>query len=167
VQADVVVAQLEIRDGAIEATARLCQELGRRFVLNPAPTRPLPKQVYESLYSIVVNEHEALSLSGEPSIENAVSWFLKQGCKTAVVTLGSEGATFSTGDTLVQVAAPVVEPVDTTGAGDCFVGWFSTGLGEGLEIEEAVKRACQAAALKVTKPGAQDGMPYRAEVVRS
>src|SRR5580693_3443618 len=52
VHADVVVSQLEIRDGAIEATARLCQELGRRFVLNPAPTRALPKQVYESLYSI-------------------------------------------------------------------------------------------------------------------
>src|SRR5580692_7015978 len=51
---DVVVSQLEIRDGAIEATARLCQELNRRFLLNPAPTRSLPKQVYESLHSIVV-----------------------------------------------------------------------------------------------------------------
>jgi ribokinase len=166
VQADVVIAQLEIRDGAIEATARLCQELNKKFVLNPAPTRPLPKQVYESLYSIVVNEHEALSLSGEPSIEEAIAWFHKQGCKTVVVTLGSQGATFSIGGASAHVAAPVVDPVDTTGAGDCFVGWFGTGLGEGLEIEEAVRRACQAAALKVTKPGAQDGMPHRAELVR-
>src|ERR1700746_1484754 len=85
-RADVVVSQLEIRDGAIEATARLCQELNRRFILNPAPTRTLPKQVYESLYSIVVNEHEALGLSGESSIEKSVDWFLRQGCKMVVIT---------------------------------------------------------------------------------
>jgi ribokinase len=164
-QADAVVSQLEIRDGAIEATARLCQELNRRFILNPAPARALPKQVYESLYSIVVNEHEARDLSGESSIEKALGWFLNRGCKSAVVTLGSAGATVSSQDGIAHVAAPVVTPVDTTGAGDCFVGWFGVGLAEGLSIEEAVRRACQAAALKVTRPGAQDGMPYRAEVV--
>jgi ribokinase len=167
VHADVVVSQLEIRDGAIEATARLCQELGRRFVLNPAPTRALPKQVYESLYSIVVNEHEARSLSGKSSIQNAVDWFLRQGCKTVLVTLGSAGVQLSTGSAITHVAAPAVAPVDTTGAGDCFVGWFSTGLAEGLGIEEAARRACQAAALKVTRSGAQDGMPYRAEIEAS
>jgi len=165
VGADVVVSQLEIRDGAIEAAARLCQELNRRFILNPAPTRALPKQVYESLYTIVVNEHEARDLSGESSIEKSVVWFLDQGSKIVVVTLGSEGALFSTGAGTTHVAAPVIEPVDTTGAGDCFVGWFGTGIAEGLSVEEAVRRACRAAALKVTKPGAQDGMPYRAEVV--
>ncbi len=164
-RADVVVSQLEIRDGAIEATARLCQELNRRFILNPAPTRTLPKQVYESLHSIIVNEHEARDLSGESSIQEAIDWFLSQGCKNVVVTLGSEGATFSTGSASTHVTAPVVEPIDTTGAGDCFVGWFSAGLAEGLSVEQAVRRACQAAALKVTKAGAQDGMPYRAEVV--
>lgn len=164
-QADVVVSQLEVRDGAIEATARLCQELNRRFVLNPAPARALPKQVYESLYAIVVNEHEARSLSGASSIEKSVDWFLSQGCKIVVVTLGPEGVLFSAGDAITPVAAPVVEPVDTTGAGDCFVGWFSTGLAEGLSVEEAVRRACQASALKVTRPGAQDGLPYREEVV--
>ena len=165
VQADVVVSQLEIRDGAIDATARLCQELNRRFILNPAPTRMLPKQVYESLYSIVVNEHEARDLSGESSLEKAVGWFLSQGCKTVVVTLGSDGAMFSTGPTITHVAAPTVKPVDTTGAGDCFVGWFSTGLAEGLGVPDAVSRACRAAALKVTRSGAQDGLPYREEIV--
>ncbi len=82
-----------------------------------------------------------------------------------VVTLGAEGVLFSTGTTITRVAAPVVEAVDTTGAGDCFVGWFSTGIAEGLSVEEAVRRACQAASLAVTRPGAQDGMPYRQEVV--
>jgi ribokinase len=165
-RADVVVSQLEIRDGAIEATARLCQELDRRFILNPAPTRALPKQVYESLYAIVVNEHEALGLSGESSIETSVYWFLRQGCQIVVVTLGAAGALLSTGGASVQVPAPEVRPVDTTGAGDCFVGWFSTGVAEGLSVEEAVRRACEAAALKVTRPGAQGGLPYREEIVR-
>ena len=162
---DVVVSQLEIRDGAIEATARLCQELNRRLLLNPAPTRSLPKQVYESLHSIVVNEHEALGLSGESSIEKSVDWFLSRGCSSGD-DVGSEGALFSTGSAITHVAAPLVKPVDTTGAGDCFVGWLSTGIAEGLSVEEAVRRACQAAALKVTRPGAQEGLPYREEVVR-
>src|SRR5260370_14605565 len=134
-RADVVVSQLEMRDGAIEATARLCKELNRRFVLNPAPTRTLPKQVYESLYSIVVNEHEALGLSGESSIEKSVGWFLRQGCKMVVVTLGAEGALFSTGTAMTRVAAPVVAAAYTTGAGDSFVGWFRTGVAEGLSAE--------------------------------
>src|SRR5258707_14517267 len=116
-RADVVVSQLEIRDGAIEATARLCQELNRRFVLNPAPTRTLPKQVYESLHSIVVNEHEALGLSAEPSIEKSVDWFLRQGCEIVMVTLGAEGVLFSTGTTITRVTAPVVQAIDTNRAG--------------------------------------------------
>jgi ribokinase len=82
-----------------------------------------------------------------------------------VVTLGAEGVLFSTGGAITHIAAPVVKPVDTTGAGDCFVGWFSTGVAEGLNIEEAVRRSCQAASLAVTRPGAQDGMPYREEIV--
>jgi ribokinase len=105
-------------------------------------------------------------LSSESSIEKSVGWFLSRGCKIVVVTLGSEGALFSTGSAITHVAAPLVKPVDTTGAGDCFVGWLSTGIAEGLSVEEAVRRACQAAALKVTRPGAQEGLPYREEVVR-
>jgi ribokinase len=134
--------------------------------LNPAPTRALPKQVYESLYSIVVNEHEALGLSGESSIKKSVDWFLRQGSKIVVVTLGAEGALLSTGGAIAHVSAPEVRTVDTTGAGDCFVGWFSAGIAEGLSVEDAVQRACRAAALKVTRPGAQDGLPFREEVVR-
>ncbi|MBV8215530.1 MAG: ribokinase, partial [Verrucomicrobia bacterium] len=58
-----------------------------------------------------------------------------------------------------------VVPVDTTGAGDCFVGWLGVGIAEGLDLERAVQRAVKAASLKATRAGAQDGMPYREEVV--
>jgi ribokinase len=161
---DVIISQLEIRDEAVEAAAQLCRELGKRFILNPAPARPLAKPIYESVYAMVVNEHEARSFSGEEAIEEAIAWFLGQGCRAVVVTLGAEGVTFSDGGEVTHIGAPKVTPVDTTGAGDCFVGWLGVGLAERLSLADAVARACRAASLATTRPGAQDGMPFRDEV---
>jgi ribokinase len=165
--ADVVISQLEIKDAAVEAVAKICDELGRRFILNPAPTRPLAKVLYEWVHVLVVNEHEARSLSGEEDIDAAVTWFEKQGCPAVVVTLGAAGAKFASfaDGKLGSVPATKVVPVDTTGAGDCFVGWLGVGIAEGLDLERAVQRAIKAASLKTTRSGAQDGMPYREEVV--
>jgi ribokinase len=163
--AGAVISQLEIRDGAIEAVARICHELRKPFVLNPAPSRLLPKLVYESLYIIVVNEHEARDITGQEDIPSAVRRLHQLGCKNVVVTLGARGVMFSDGETVEFVAAPKVHAVDTTGAGDCFVGWLGVGVAEGLSLRAATERACQAASIKVTRAGAQGGMPYRAEVV--
>ncbi|HEX6563793.1 MAG TPA: ribokinase [Chthoniobacterales bacterium] len=165
--ADVVISQLEIRDEAVEAVGKICNELGKRFILNPAPTRPLSKFLYQWVHILVVNEHEACSLSGEEDIDTAMTWFEKQGCRAVVVTLGAAGAkfaSFSHGKGGSMPATKVV-PVDTTGAGDCFVGWLGVGIAEGLDLERAVERAIKAASLKTTRSGAQDGMPYREEVV--
>ena len=165
--ADVVISQLEIRDEAVEAVAKTCNELGKRLILNPAPTRPLSKALYEWVYVLVVNEHEAGTLSGEEDIDAAMTWFAKQGCRAVVVTLGAAGAKFAsfTEGKRGSVPATKVEPVDTTGAGDCFAGWLGVGIAEGLDLEQAVQRAIKAASLKTTRPGAQDGMPYREEIV--
>ena len=160
-----VISQLEIRDGAIEAVARICHELGKPFVLNPAPSRPLPKPVYDSLQVIVVNEHEARDITGQEDIPSAVRRLHDLGCKNVVVTLGARGVMFSEGETVDFVASPKVQALDTTGAGDCFVGWLGVGVAEGLSLRAATERACKAASLKVTRAGAQDGMPYRREVV--
>jgi ribokinase len=165
--ADVVISQLEIKDEAVESVAKICNELGKRFILNPAPTRPLSKVLYEWVHILVVNEHEARSLSGEEDIDAAMTWFEKQGCPAVVVTLGAAGAKFvSFADgKRGSIPATKVVPVDTTGAGDCFVGWLGVGIAEGLGLERAVQRAIKAASLKTTRSGAQDGMPYREEVV--
>jgi ribokinase len=167
VAADVVISQLEIRDGAIEAVARLCHELGKPFVLNPAPSRPLPKAIYESLHVIVVNEHEARDLSGKQDIEASIEWFVEQGCRNVVVTLGAEGVTYTDNNKFGFVPARKVDAIDTTGAGDCFVGWLGVGIGEQLPLNESIERACFAASIAVTRPGAQAGMPYRHEIVVS
>jgi ribokinase len=163
--AGAVISQLEIRDGAIEAVARICHEMGKPFVLNPAPSRLLPKLVYESLYVIVVNEHEARDITGQEDIPSAVRRLHELGCKNVVVTLGARGVMFSEGETVEFVTAPKVHAVDTTGAGDCFVGWLGVGVAEGLALRAATERACLAASIKVTRAGAQGGMPYRGEVV--
>lgn len=166
-EADVVISQLEIKDEAIEAVAKICNELGKRFILNPAPTRPLSKVLYEWVHVLVVNEHEARSLSGEEDIDAAMTWFEKQGCPAVVVTLGAAGAKFASFADAKRGSIPAtkVVPVDTTGAGDCFVGWLGVGIAEGLGLERAVQRAIKAASLKTTRSGAQDGMPYREEVL--
>ena len=165
--AEVVISQLEITDEAVEAVGKICSELGKRFILNPAPTRPLSKVLYESVHVLVVNEHEARSLSGEGDIDAALAWFEKQGCRAVVVTLGAAGAKFGSfiDGKRGSVPATKVVPVDTTGAGDCFVGWLGVGIAEGLDLERAVQRAVKAASLKATRAGAQEGMPYREEVV--
>jgi ribokinase len=165
--ADVVISQLEIRDEAVNAVAEICHELKKPFILNPAPTRALSKTIYESVDILVVNEHEVRTLSGIENIEAATAWFQTQGCRVVVVTLGADGATFVSFSDGKQgaVPPPKVTPVDTTGAGDCFVGWLGVGIAEGLNLEQSVQRAVKAASLKTTRPGAQHGMPYRDEVV--
>lgn len=162
--ADVVISQLEIRDGAIEAVARLCHELRKPFLLNPAPARVLPKTIYESLHTIVVNEYEAATLSGETDIGQAIGWFHRQGCRQVVVTLGAEGVTISDGENIDHFPAREVKAIDTTGAGDCFVGWLGAGIAEGMALRNAARRASLAASIKVTRAGAQPGMPYRKEI---
>jgi ribokinase len=165
--ADVVISQLEIRDEAIDAVAQICNQTGKPFILNPAPARPLSTVVYERVHILVVNEHEARSLSGEEDIEQAIRWFEKQGCRAVVVTLGAAGAKYASFADGKPGSVPATEvvPVDTTGAGDCFVGWLGVSIAEGLNLEQAVQRAVRAASLATTRPGAQDGMPYREEVV--
>jgi ribokinase len=162
--AGAVISQLEIRDGAIEAVARICHELGKPFILNPAPSRALPKRIYETLQVIVVNEHEARDITAQDDIPGAVRQLHNLGCKNVVVTLGARGVMFSEGKTVEFVAAPKVQAVDTTGAGDCFVGWLGVGIAENLPLRAAIERACKAASVKVTRAGAQDGMPYRREI---
>jgi ribokinase len=164
-RASLVISQLEIRDGAIEAAARICHELSKPFLLNPAPSRRLPKQIYESLHIVVVNEHEARDVTGKTDLQESVNSLHQMGCKNVVVTLGSRGVMFSEGKTLEFVEAPKVRAVDTTGAGDCFVGWLGVGIAEGLSLRAATERACKAASVKVTRAGAQSGMPYRHEIL--
>lgn len=147
-QADAVVAQLEIPLPAALDAARQAHAAGIPFILNPAPARKLPAELLRLVHTLVPNEHE-YELLGRPR------------CRQVVVTLGAKGAQIIGGP---LIRAPKVRAVDTVGAGDCFTAWLAVGIAENLPLEQAVARACRAAAIAVTRPGAQAGMPWRREV---
>src|SRR6266480_4701554 len=123
---------------------------------------------------LIVNENEASLLSGQrvDSLEDArivATVLFEQGITRVVITLGSQGAVLATGDgtgkaRIIHQPAPAVQVIDTTAAGDCFVGALTVALVEGQQPEDALRFAVYASALKVTKFGAQSGLPTRAEV---
>jgi len=169
-----LVLQLEIPLPTVQKLIEAGHEAGVLVVLNVAPAQALPKKVLTRVSVLVVNENEASMLSGQrvDSLEDAqiVGRVLHgYGISTVVVTLGVRGAILVTDDaeghprTLYQ-AVPKVQVVDTTAAGDCFVGALTVALTEGQTPGAALRFAVNASALKVTKFGAQSGLPTREEV---
>jgi ribokinase len=142
-----VVCQLEIPIEVVAAAARACEGT---FCLNAAPVRPLPDEVLDRVDLLIVNEVEAAQLGAR--IHRAGGW--------VAVTLGAAGAELYRGGTLVASARPpAVEVVDTTGAGDTFVGAMVASLAAGFGEEAALRRAVVAGALATTVHGAQPSLP--------
>jgi ribokinase len=172
--AQALVLQLEIPISTVISLVAAGHRAGVPVVLNLAPAQPLPKETLRQVSLLVVNESEASLLSGQrvDTLEDAriVATVLREeGIKQVVITLGEQGALLATGNgnggtrTIYQ-PSPSVQIIDTTAAGDCFVGALTVALTEGQAPEAALKFAVYASALKVTKFGAQSGLPTRAEV---
>lgn len=165
--AAVVLLQLEVPLETVRAAARAATGT---VVLTPAPPRPLPAELVERIDVLVPNEHELAALSGVPAAERppgelvAMARALTAGA--VVVTLGARGALLVTrdGDPALRQAPPPVEPVDTTGAGDCFCGALAVALAAGSPLAHAVRYAVTAAALSTTGPGARGALPDDAAV---
>jgi ribokinase len=167
--AEVVLVQLEIPLPTVLHLVRRCAEWGRRLVLNPAPAHPLDESFYPNLFAITPNETETELLTGIPvrdeaAARRAADVLLERGVRNVVMTLGAKGALLHNARQSTFVPAPVVEAVDTTAAGDVFNGALAVALAEGLDLGRAVSAACRAAALSVTRMGAQASAPYRSEV---
>jgi len=159
-----VIAQLEVPLAAVQAAARLAAEFDVPFFLNPAPARVLPSSLLRQVHTLTPNETEAFFLTREKDPARAGKKLLQLGCRQVVITLGAKGALLVDRTGAYPFSAPKVRPVDTVGAGDCFSGWLAAGLAEKLPLDQAIRRALAAASLSVTRPGAQNGMPYRLEV---
>lgn len=173
-RARALVLQLEIPLESVKTLIATGHNAGIPVVLNLAPAQPLPWESLRQLRVLIVNEIEASLLAGKhiDKAEDAhivAAGLHKQGIPIVVITLGAQGAILArddgTGNTqIIYQPAPKVRVVDTTAAGDCFAGAFTVALTEGQSLEDALHFAVYASALKVTKFGAQPGLPTRAEV---
>uniref|UniRef100_UPI000A39AAF0 ribokinase n=1 Tax=Streptomyces viridochromogenes TaxID=1938 RepID=UPI000A39AAF0 len=162
--ADTLLLQLEIPQAAVLAGARAARRHGVRTILTPSPARPLPDDLLGAIDLIVPNEHEAVTLTGRTDPREAAGVLLDL-VPEVVVTLGASGSLYAArGAEPLTVPAPKVTAVDSTGAGDTFVGALAVALGEGRPMPDALKWASCAAALSVQREGATVSMPYRPEI---
>lgn len=167
--ADIIIMQLEIPVQTVAYVAQLAKAFDKKVILNPAPAALLPDEVYDKLFLITPNEVETEMLSGiklqsENDYKNAALYFNKKGVQHVIFTLGNKGAYINCEAFTGIIPSSKVNAVDTTAAGDVFNGALGVALAEGKDMRTAVRFACQAAAISVTRNGAQASAPYRNEV---
>lgn len=168
--ADVLLLQFETPlDSALQA-ARLARQHGATVVLNPAPAQPIPADLLQAVDVVIPNETETTLLTGLPvrtlaEAETAAQALLASGAPAVVITLGGRGVLLAQSNGAQHVPAFSITPVDTTAAGDAFVGGLAVALGEGKPLVEAIRWGNAAGALAATRLGAQTSLPYRAELL--
>ncbi len=160
--ADVVVLQLEIALEVVDKAIEIAGRYKKPVILNPAPAQDLPDQWLGQVDYLIPNEHEALLLGGSP--DNNYAALREKIKQVLLVTRGERGVLYSTGETVEIIPAFKVKVVDTTAAGDAFIGGFSVALAEKKPLKEAIIFANAVAALSVGKEGAQTSLPRRQEV---
>ncbi|MGA2219107.1 MAG: ribokinase [Terracidiphilus sp.] len=164
--AGMVLCQLELPLETVSHTLALCAEAGIPVMLDPAPAAILPDTVFHQTAWFTPNETEAAFYLGETlSVEDGAKHLIEKGLRGVVLKRGAEGSYVAVaGGKSAWVPAFKVEVIDTVGAGDCFNGAFAVALLEGRDPWEAARFASAAAALSVSRRGAQASMPTRAEV---
>jgi len=167
--AAVVLAQLETPLASVVAAAAEARRVGATLILNPAPARALPDSLLRRVSILTPNEVEATALTGLPvdnekSAAKAARRLLERGPRTVIITLGSRGALVADADGIDLLPGFKVTAVDTTAAGDVFSGALAVGLAEGRKLRAAVGFAQAAAAISVTRLGAQTSAPTRREI---
>ncbi|BDY05579.1 ribokinase [Ferrimonas sp. YFM] len=169
--ADLLLIQLETPIDSLVEAARLAKAAGTKVVLNPAPAKPLPDALLTNVDIITPNETEAEQLTGiavvsdESAAEAAHCLHDKFGIEMVIITLGKRGVWLSHQGRQQLVPGYKVDAVDTTAAGDTFNGGFVTALLEGQSVDEALQFGQAAAALSVTRLGAQSSIPSREETL--
>ncbi|MCF3942841.1 ribokinase [Oceanobacillus alkalisoli] len=159
--ADIIMVQQEIPAETVEYIADFCKKHHKKWLLNPAPAREVSEKTIESATFLTPNEHEFAVMFGEELRSEVLARYPNK----LLITEGENGVRYFNGIREEVVPSYVVEPVDTTGAGDTFNGAFAVAIAEGKAINEAIRFANLAASISITKFGAQGGMPMREEVV--
>jgi len=169
-EATIILFQLEIPLSTVLFAAKKGKELNKKIVLNPAPATILPTELFACLYLITPNETEAeiltdIKVTDTTSASKAADKLLLAGVENVIITMGAAGAYFKNAEMEMQIPSHQVTAVDTTAAGDVFNGVLVVELANGNSWEEAIKKACKAASISVTRMGAQASMPYKHELI--
>jgi len=168
-KADIILMQLEIPIETVNRVSNIARRLNKKVILNPAPAQPLDSELLQSLDLITPNETEAEMISGikitdNDSLQACARAIHDMGVQSVIITLGAKGA-FIYNDILREhIPSYEVNAVDTTAAGDVFNAALAVAVSEGLGLPEAVRFANKAAAISVTRIGAQSSAPYRNEL---
>jgi len=168
--AEFVLMQLEIPIPTVEYIAQIAAQKQKKVILNPAPAAKLSDELLQNLYIITPNEIEAelltqIKVTDEQSALKAAEALHKKGVEIVIITMGAAGAFLLNNGESELIKASKVEAVDTTAAGDTFNGALVVALSEGKTIEESIAFANKAAAISVTRIGAQSSVPYRNEII--
>lgn len=164
-----VLIQLEIPLETVRYIVRKCRDLNIRVILNPAPAVKLDDDLLSGIYLITPNETETQLLTGimpnsSETLHEAALYFQNKGIENIIITIGSKGVYLMNGRHSQIIPAVEIKPVDTTAAGDVFNGAILTALSKEKDWIEACKYACKAAAISVTRMGAQSSAPYQHEI---
>ncbi|MGI9410335.1 MAG: ribokinase [Hyphomicrobiaceae bacterium] len=164
-----VVLQMEVPRSETEAVIARAKQAGAKVLLNLAPALPISEEALGHVDILVLNEVEADTLChrftvGAGSIEAKLKALASRLAATVIITLGARGVVALHDGEMHQADALSVEPVDTTGAGDCFVGVFAAGLDTGMGFDEALSRAAAAASLACTVVGTLPSFPRRERI---
>ena len=166
--AGMLVLQMEIPYETVSTICKLAQKHGRKVMLNVAPARKVDEVLLQAVEILVVNETEAEIITGrkleENNVEEMVDLLLSMGSKVVLLTLGDKGCFLKTGNEKYIVPAFKVSPVDTTAAGDTFCGAVAAEYMRGKSWNEILEFASAAAAISVTRMGAQPSIPDQSEV---
>ncbi|WP_256761807.1 ribokinase [Cohnella sp. WQ 127256] len=163
-EADFVLVQLEIPMDSVGTAVRVAHRLGRKVILNPAPAKPIPEELYPCIDILTPNETELQKLTGYSDVQEGAKALLAKGVKRVIVTLGERGCFCMDAEHALSVPSVPIIAIDATGAGDAFNGALAVALSEKMALEEALGFANQVGAWVASRAGAQIAMPYRREI---
>ena len=168
-QSDCVLLQLEIPMETVLEAAKIAHQKGVSVILNPAPAKEFPEELWQYIDVLIPNETEAAFYAGhavstEEEAEDAIRILNARGVEQIVITMGEKGAIYNCGDDVYRQVSRKVQAVDSTAAGDSFIGSFATALASGASFKDSVRMGSIVGSIVVTKHGAQDSIPHLTDV---
>ncbi len=166
---DYIILQLEIPPESVSESAKIAKKYGKTVVLNPAPYCEISEDLYSLIDIIIPNEHEAKLMTGieikdEETCKNAINAIKEKGIESVIITLGDKGCAYNIESEIYFHPAIKVDVIDTTSAGDSFIGALITKLSKGEDLNNAITFATKVSSITVTRQGASSSIPYEWEI---